>query len=92
MIIAYASAGLIASHGIAPVAYAHAPVVAVKAGATSYQNSNSISVHPVPVAVHAAPAVAVHAVHAAPIAVHTVHAAPAYAVGHGLGLGHGYLH
>lgn len=93
-VFAAANAGLIASHGYAaaPIAVAHAPIavahapIAVKGVATSYQNSNSLSVHPVAVAhaVHAAPAVAVHA---APAIV----AAPAVHVGHGYALGgHGY--
>lgn len=88
-VIAVANAGLIASHGYAaapiavahaPIAVAHAPIAVKHAVATSYQNSNSLSVHPVAVthAVHAAPAVAVHA---APALV----AAPV-AIGHGYGL------
>lgn len=39
------------------VAVAHAPI-AVKAGATSYQNNNLLAVHPVPVVAHAPVAVA----------------------------------
>lgn len=85
-VLAVANAGIIASHGYsAPLAVAHAPVAIAHGHATSYQNHNSLSVHPVAVthAVHAAPAVAVHA---APAIV----AAPAIAVGHGYG--HGYGH
>jgi hypothetical protein len=79
MLVCAASAGIIAGglgHGAvvaAPVAVAHAPL------ATSYQNSNQISLHPTAV-------VATHAV-AAPVAV--AHAAP---VAVGFGLGHGLLH
>lgn len=81
MLICAASAGIIGHGVVAPLAVAHAPL------ASSYQNSNSISLHPTAV-------VASHAV-AAPLAV--AHA-PVAAIGlggiglGGIGLGHGYLH
>lgn len=90
MVIVAASAGYLGAplaHGPAlvaapaPIAVAHAPI-AVKAlpVATSYANSNSISLGATPVvAAHAPVAVA----HAAPVI-----AAPAY----GLALGHGAYH
>lgn len=84
MVIAYASAGLIGTAGIGlghgGLVVAQPAAIAVKAGATSYQNNNLLAVHPVPVVAHAPVAVA-HA----PVAV--AHA-PAVA----LGLGHGLLH
>lgn len=51
------------------VAVAHAPI-AVKAGASSYQNNNLLAIHPVPVVAHAPVAVA--------------HAPLAVGLGHGL--------
>lgn len=83
MLICAASAGIIGHGVVAPLAIAHAPVALAHAPlASSYQNSNSISLHPTAV-------VASHAV-AAPLAV--AHA-PVAAIGlGGIGLGHGYLH
>ncbi|KAK4876532.1 hypothetical protein RN001_009038 [Aquatica leii] len=94
-LFAVANAGII-SHGhlghaeiiAAPAHIAVAPI-AHHGHATSYANHNSLSVHPVPVAVaHHAPA---HIVHAAPAA-HFV-AAPIAHVGIAHGHGHhGYFH
>lgn len=86
MLVCAASAGII-GHGtvVAPLAVAHAPVAVAHAPiATSYQNSNQISLHPAPV-------VATHAV-AAPVAVAHAPVAVGVGYGHGLALGHGYLH
>ncbi|KAF2883220.1 hypothetical protein ILUMI_22947 [Ignelater luminosus] len=92
IVIAAANAGII-GHA-APAAYAVAPVAA---HATSYQNSNSISVNPVPIAVaHAAPVAAAVApvaavAHAVP-AIGVAAALPAVGFAHGGLLGHGGLY
>lgn len=83
MLIVAARAGVIGlgGHGVAiaaPVAIAH--------GATSYQNNNQISVHPVPV-VAQVKTIAPIAVAHAPIAVAHAPVAVGVGIGHGIGLG-----
>ncbi|XP_050301279.1 cuticle protein 65-like [Anthonomus grandis grandis] len=84
----YASLGGLGGYGLGGIAVGHkviaAPTIAVKAGATSYQNSNLISLHPTPVVTKA-----IAAPIAAPIV--TKIAAPVGVIGvHGLG-GYGGL-
>ncbi|XP_063930994.1 larval/pupal cuticle protein H1C-like [Zophobas morio] len=90
MLVCAASAGIIAGglgHGAvvaAPaVAVAHAPL------ASSYQNSNQISLHPTAVVATHAVAAPVAVAHAGPVAV--AHA-PVALGAVGIGLGHGLLH